>query len=52
MYMPGVAEDDDQGVHRRLRECSRDVGGRGRYRLATVIDDGGVSESRLEGGGE
>jgi hypothetical protein len=40
-----VALNGDRVVHRRLRAGHRDVGGRGRGRLAAVIDDGGVGEA-------
>jgi hypothetical protein len=42
--VPGVAVDGDRVVHRWLEAVCRDVGGRGRGRLAAVIDDGGVGE--------
>jgi hypothetical protein len=43
--VPGVTMDVDRVIHRWLRVVCRDVGGRGRGRLATVIYDGGVSEA-------
>jgi hypothetical protein len=43
--VPGVAVDGDRVVHRWLGAVCRDVGGRGRGRLAAVIDDGEVSEA-------
>jgi hypothetical protein len=43
--MPGVAVDGDRVVHRRLRVGCRDVEGRGRGRLASVINDSGLSKA-------
>jgi len=41
----GVSVDGDRVVHRWLGAVCRDVGGRGRGRLAAVIDDSRVSEA-------
>jgi hypothetical protein len=43
--VPGVAVNGDRVVHRRLRARRQDGEGRGRGRLAAMIDDGGVGES-------
>jgi hypothetical protein len=43
--VPGVAVDGDRVVHWWLGAVCRDIGGRGRDRLAVVIDDGGVREA-------
>jgi hypothetical protein len=43
--VPEITVDGDWVVHRWLGAVGRDVGGRGRGQLATVIDDGGVGEA-------
>jgi hypothetical protein len=43
--VPGVAVDGDRVVHRWFGAVCRDVGGRGRGRLAAVIDDDEVGEA-------
>jgi hypothetical protein len=49
--VPWVAVDGDRVVHRRFRAGRRDVEGRGRGRLAAMIDDDGFSKaSRGEAG--
>jgi hypothetical protein len=48
--VPGVAVDGDRVVHRWLGAIGRDVGGRGRGRLAAVIDDDGVGEAHCAPG--
>jgi hypothetical protein len=40
--VPEVAVDGDRVIHRQRRAGRRDVGGHGRGRLVTVIDDGEV----------
>jgi hypothetical protein len=50
--VPEVVVNGDRVVHRRLRARRRDNGGRGRGRLAAMIDDGRSNRTALVEGSE